>query len=100
MLYEFKCKLCDTIHEEEFDLGTAPKKISCNCEDGAIAKRHFGSCNFELKGGGWAGKKISLDNQMTEMNRKAGERMWKEWGKGSKVTGELVNQKQLNNREI
>jgi hypothetical protein len=38
----------------------------------------MGSFNFVLKGSGWSGKNISLKNEMTKRNDKAGKKMRKE----------------------
>jgi putative FmdB family regulatory protein len=81
MLFDYKCSECNIIYEADFPIGKAEKTIEC-LECGKQAKRLFTSCNFVLKGGGWPGKKISFNKEMTERNNRAGRNMRKEHGDG------------------
>ena len=81
MKYEYACHACEAIIEEEFRIGQAAETVACpGC--GNECKRHYGSCNFILMGGGWPGKKNSFNKEMTERNEAAGRRMRKEHGSG------------------
>ena len=80
MTYEYACHTCELLVEENFRIGGAPEKVSCpECK--GECKRHYGSCNFILVGGGWPGKSNSFNKEMTERNERAGRRMRKEHGK-------------------
>jgi len=54
-VYEFKCKDCDIIIEEEHSMKEAPSDTKCpDC--GKTVGRFYGSMNFVLKGNDWPGK--------------------------------------------
>lgn len=81
MTFEYRCEKCGII-EKDFPIGKADGEVPCDC--GATAKRHYGSMSFVLKGGGWPGKSISMNREMTSRNEAAGRRMRKEHTPGMK----------------
>jgi putative FmdB family regulatory protein len=83
MRYGFHCGECGLDIEQSLKIGTAPESVECP-ECGEQAKRVF-SCNFELAGGGWPSKGLSLDREMTAKNERAGKRMRKEHTPGMKL---------------
>ena len=66
MLYDYRCSECEMKFEVNFPLGKAEKEVECS-ECGKQAKRVFG-CNFILPDAS------KFNREMTERNRKAGER--------------------------
>ena len=66
MLYDYRCSECKAEFEANFPMGEAKKEIEC-LECGNMAKRAFG-CNFVLPDAS------KFNREMTERNRKAGER--------------------------
>jgi predicted nucleic acid-binding Zn ribbon protein len=66
MLYDYRCSECKTKFEVDFPMGEAKKKV-LHSECGNMAKRTFG-CNFILP------DPSKFNREMTERNRKAGER--------------------------
>ena len=83
MLFDYKCKECETCFELDFPIGKADGEVPCLVEgcDGT-AKRAFLSMTFQLKGGGWAKKGARLNTEMTARNERAGKRMRKEHSDG------------------
>lgn len=77
MIYEYFCEMCEKAIEKECSMGEAPKTVKCEC--GKRAARSFGGCNFAFKGGGWPSKFYRFNKEMTDRNRKAGERMRGTW---------------------
>jgi putative FmdB family regulatory protein len=77
MLYDYRCTKCNKDFDVNFKIGTATEFVSCS-SCGSESKRIFKSMNFVLKGGGWPSKKLSFNQEMTNRNKAAGERMYKE----------------------
>lgn len=76
--YEYYCEACEKVIEQEFPFGKPAKTVKCEC--GKDATRYFGGgCNFVLKGGGWPSKFHRFNKEMTDRNRKAGEKMRATW---------------------
>jgi len=66
MFYDYRCSGCETTFERDFPMGKAAKEVECP-ECGSTAKRAFG-CNFRIPDAS------KFNREMTERNRKAGER--------------------------
>jgi putative FmdB family regulatory protein len=76
MIYEYQCKDCTEVFEQNFSMGEAKEYTKCEC--GGEAKRFFGSMSFVLAGGGFPSRDARFNKEMTERNEKAGKRMRKE----------------------
>jgi len=72
-LFDYKCKDCGVMFESTHPIGKAPKEVPCK-ECGSVAKRAYTSCNFSMEG---PTSNARFNREMTERNRKAGERMRK-----------------------
>lgn len=78
MIFEYKCPKCESVIEKDAPIGKAPEYIICpDCE--IRCDRFWNNMNFILKGGGWPGKKISFNKEMTDRNDKSGEKMRGTW---------------------
>jgi len=56
-IYEFLCRDCKQIIEEEHSMKDAPSETICpDCKK--TIKRYYGALNFVLKGDGWPSKNI------------------------------------------
>jgi putative FmdB family regulatory protein len=76
MLYTYTCDKCEHDFDLDFKMGHAPKAAPCpDCN--TECRRVFRSMQFILSGEGWPGKSMSFGNEMTDRNKKAGERMRK-----------------------
>ena len=81
MQYEYECQKCGKDFERSYKIGEAEKSPACIFCDGK-GKRVFREMNFQLKGGGWPGKSMKFNKEMTDRNAAAGRRMRKEHGDG------------------
>ena len=72
-LFDYRCKTCGVVFEEDHPVGKAPKETKCK-ECGETAKRAYTTCNFSMEG---PTSNMKFNKEMTERNRKAEERMWK-----------------------
>jgi putative FmdB family regulatory protein len=77
MIFEYGCKKCGEVFEKDFPIGKAEAEVPCKC--GEPAGRYYGNMSFVLKGGGWPGRSNRMNTEMTNRNKKAGERMRGTW---------------------
>lgn len=79
MIFEYSCQKCKHIIEKQFPVGKADETVPCpTCNESC--GRHYGEMNFILKGGGWPGKSLTFNKEMTQRNEDAGKRMHGTWG--------------------
>ena len=77
MLFEYECPE-HGVFDKSYRIGQAPSAVCCpECDKPCM--RHYGGADFILKGGGWPSRSASLNREMTQRNRKAGQRMRGTW---------------------
>jgi putative FmdB family regulatory protein len=73
-VYTYKCKSCETPFELITSMSEYKSEQPCPECDGGIGGRTITEVSFVLKGSGWTGKNIKVNNQMLKRREIVGKR--------------------------